>query len=81
MVTPDSGATDILMKNSDAHCLSNYHVYDNEPPPTFNVANNHIIRPIGTGALAIPRTTLRLTVYVFEDRDLADNLFGLAPPP
>ena len=79
MVTPDSGATDILMKNSDAHCLSNYHIYDNEPPPTFHVANNHIILPIGTGALAIPHTTLRLTVYVFEDKDLADNLFGLAP--
>jgi hypothetical protein len=71
MVTPDSGATDILMKKSDAHCLSNYHPYDNEPPPIFNVANNHIIRPIGTGALAIPRTTLRLTVYVFNDNELA----------
>jgi hypothetical protein len=79
MVTPDSGATDILMKKSDSHCLFNYHPYDNEPPLIFNVADNHIIRPTGTGTITIPRTTLRLTVYVFNDNDLADNLFGLAP--
>jgi hypothetical protein len=81
MVTPDSGATDILMKHSDAHCLENYLPYysNGEPLPQFNVANNHIITPLGTGALPIPRTTLSLTVYVFRDEGLVDNLFSLAP--
>jgi hypothetical protein len=68
------------MKHSDAHCLEHYLPYSHgQPIPQFNVATNHTITPLGTGTLPVPRTTLHLTVYVFRDEDLADDLFGLAP--
>ncbi len=45
----------------------------------FYVTNNTIIYPYATGTFRPPHTTLTILAYAFEDADLADNLFGLAP--
>ena len=50
-----------------------------DQPPGFAVANNALLYPIATGLLHLPTTSIYLDAYVFEDYDLADNLFGLAP--
>ncbi len=71
--TSDSGATDIILRKSDSHVLTDYTLYDDPAcSPRFDVADGHSIYPLGTGYL-------RLIAYVFSDHDLADNLFGLAP--
>jgi hypothetical protein len=77
---PDSGATDILIRRQDSHVLhSPQHLTDANPAPTFYVANNMVIYPYATGTFRPPHTTLTILAYIFEDDDLADNLFGLAP--
>jgi hypothetical protein len=78
--TPDSGATDILIRESNSHILlhrSNFTPMDH--PPAFAVANNALIYPTATGQLHLPSTTIYLDAYIFADHELADNLFGLAP--
>ncbi len=78
--TPDSGATDILIRESDSHILlhhSNFTPMDH--PPAFAVANNALIYPTATGQLHLPSTTIYLDAYIFVDHELADNIFGLAP--
>jgi hypothetical protein len=77
---PDSGATDILIRRQDSHVLHNpQHFTDANPAPAFYVANNMVIYPYATGTFRPPHTTLTILAYIFEDNDLADNLFGLAP--
>jgi hypothetical protein len=77
---PDSGATDILIRRQDSDALQNLHHYtDANPAPAFYVANNTIIYPYAIGTLHPPNTTLTIQAYAFKDKDLADNLFGLAP--
>ncbi len=78
--TPDSGATDILIRESDSYILQsrrNFTVSDH--PPGFAVANNSLIYPTAIGQLHLAATTIYLDAFVFSDHDLADNLFGLAP--
>ncbi len=78
--TPDSGATDILIRESDSHILQfrqNFTISDS--PPGFAVANNSLIYPTAIGQLHLLTTTIYLDAFVFSDHDLADNLFGLEP--
>ncbi len=78
--TSDSGATDIILHQSDSHVLINYTHYDDPScSPRFDVANDHSIYPLGTDYFCLPSSNLRLVAYVFSDHVLADNLFGLAP--
>ena len=78
--TSDSGATDIIIRHSDSHILTDYTPYDDSTcSPRFVVANGHSIHPLGTGYLRLPSSNLRVIAYVFSDHDLSDNLFGLAP--
>ena len=77
---PDSGSTDILIRRQDSHALQNLHYFTaTDPAPAFYVANNTIIYPYAIGTLHPPNTTLTLQAYAFNNEDLADNLFGLAP--
>ena len=77
---PDTGATDILIRQQDSTILTHLVYYTNaEPAPAFHVANHTSIYPTAVGRLHIPNTDINLTAYVFPDDDLADNLFGLAP--
>ena len=77
---PDSGATHILIRETDADILHSTTPY---PPhtrrPQFEVANRQFISPIATGVLQFPESTVTTQAYVFRDTDLADNLFGIAP--
>ncbi len=77
---PDSGATHILIRESDADILSSVAPF---PPhtrkPHFEVANKQFIVPFASGFIAFPTTDVTLRAYIFRDRDLADNLFGIAP--
>ena len=78
--TSDSGATDILIRECDAHILTQYTPYtDNASPPGFDVANYNQIFPIAHGKLSIPNTQITLDAFVFHDDDLHSNLFGIAP--
>ena len=77
---PDTGATDILIRQQDSTVLTDLVYYTNaEPAPAFHVANHTSIYPTSVGCLHIPNTDIHLTAYVFPDDDLADNLFGLVP--
>jgi hypothetical protein len=77
---PDSGATHILIRETDADIFQSTTPY---PPhtrrPQFEVANRQFISPIATGVLRFPESTVTTQAYVFRDTDLADNLFGIAP--
>ena len=78
--TPDSGATDILIRESDSYILQSRQDFTlSDHPPGFAVANNSLIYPTAIGQLHLPATTIYLDAFVFSDHDLADNLFGLAP--
>ena len=69
--TSDSGATDILIRECDAHILTQYTPYtDNASPPGFDVANYNQIFPIAHGKLSIPNTQITLDAFVFHDDDL-----------
>ena len=74
-----SGATDIIIRQSDSNILTDYTPYDDTFRPRFDVANGHSIYPLGTGYLRIPSSNIRIIAYVFSDHDLSDNLFDLAP--
>ena len=77
---PDSGATHILIRESDADILSSVVPF---PPytrkPHFEVANKQFIVPFASGVIAFPNSDVTLRAYIFRDHDLADNLFGIAP--
>ena len=77
---PDSGATHILIRESDADILSSVAPF---PPytrrPHFEVANKQFIVPFASGVIAFPNSDVTLRAYIFRDHDLADNLFGIAP--
>ena len=71
---------DILITQRDSTILTNYTPYTrNSSKPGFSIANLSTIYPVATGLLHIPNTSVRLKAYVFDDNDLTDNLFGLAP--
>jgi hypothetical protein len=78
-IIPDSGATHILIRESDADILHSATPY---PPytgrPQFEVASRQFISPIATGVLHFPDSAVITQAYVFRDTDLADNLFGIA---
>jgi hypothetical protein len=48
--TPDSGATDILIRESDSYILQSRRNFTmSDHPPGFAVANNSLIYPTATG--------------------------------
>jgi hypothetical protein len=66
---PDTGATDILIRQQDSTILTDLIYYTNaEPAPAFYVANYTSIYPTSVGRLHIPNTDINLTAYVFPDR-------------
>jgi hypothetical protein len=72
---PDSGATHILNRDSDAHILHSIMPFlPHTRKPQFEVANGQFIVPISSGLITFPGTTVTL-----RDHDLLDNLFGIAP--
>jgi hypothetical protein len=77
---PASGATHILLRESDADILSSVAPF---PPhtrrPHFEFPNKQFIVPFASGFIAFPTTDVTLRAYIFRDRDLADNFFGIAP--
>ncbi len=78
--TSDSDATDILIRASDSHILTEYTTYTaTTSPPGFDAANYHQIFPIVYGKLSIPHTTITLDTFVFHEDDLHSNFFGIAP--
>jgi hypothetical protein len=78
---PDSGATHILIRDSDAdilHFTSTFATHTRRPQ--FEVANRQlIVPPIASGFITFSNTNVTLRAYLFRDHDLADNLFGIAP--
>lgn len=76
-IIPDSGCTDILLKQSSAHLLHNRTAGDNL---SVIVANNQSIQSTEKGELIIPTKTgnIQLTGHVFRDTDLSNNLAGLS---
>ncbi len=77
---PDSGATHILIREADAkilHFVAPFPLYTRRPQ--FQVANGQFIVPIASGFITFPNTDVTIRAYLFLDRDLADNLFGIAP--
>jgi hypothetical protein len=75
----DSGATHILIKDSDAHILTNveYTSEHSGPLAVLKRANGQPLTAIGQGTLNVG--ALGLTAYIFQSRDLVNNLLGLAP--
>jgi hypothetical protein len=77
---PDSGATHILIRESDADILHSTSTFaPHTRRPQFEVANRQFIVPIASGFITFPNTNVTLRAYLFRDHDLADNLFGIAP--
>jgi hypothetical protein len=68
----DSGATHILIKNTDAH-ISRMSCTPRNPVALWLCWT----QPMDQGTLNIG--TLSLTAYIFQSRDLVNNLLGLAP--
>ncbi len=77
---PDSGATHILVRASDSDVLDSItHYTPSHRRPHFEVANGASITPIASGFLRFPQTTVTVRAFIFDDEDLSNNLFGLAP--
>jgi hypothetical protein len=77
---PDSGATHILIRDSDAHILhSTTTLAPHTRRPQFEVANRQFIVPIASGLITFLDINVTLRAFIFHDYDLADNLFGIAP--
>ncbi len=76
---PDSGASHILIRESDAHILQNvqYSTPNQVPFAVLKAANNAELTAIGRGTM--PLAGLYPTAYIFRQNDLATNLLGLAP--
>ncbi len=79
LAVPDSGASHILVRKSDAHILHDVHFSDPQQPPyaILKAANNSELIAIGRGTLRL--AGLKPPAYIFRDDQLAANLIGLAP--
>ena len=79
LAIPDSGASHILVRQSDAHILDDvqYSLPDQPPYAVLKAANNANLQSIGRGTLRM--AGLQPTSYIFRDSELAANLLGLAP--
>jgi hypothetical protein len=79
LAVPDSGASHILVRSSDAHILHNVEFTqpNQQPYAALKAANNTELVAIGRGMLRL--AGLQPTAYIFNDNDLAANLLGLAP--
>jgi hypothetical protein len=77
---PDSGATHILIRDSDAHVLHSIMPFlPHTRKPQFEFANGLFIVPTSSGLIRFPGTTVTPRAFIFRDHDLVDNLFGIAP--
>ena len=76
---PDSGASHILLRESDIHILQNvqYSKPNEAPFAVLKAANNAELTAIGRGTLSL--AGLQPTAYIFRQGELATNLLGLAP--
>jgi hypothetical protein len=79
LAVPDSGASHILIRQSDAHILQDVHFTDPHHPPyaVLKAANNSELTAIGRGTLKLAGLTA--PAFIFRDNQLAANLLGLAP--
>ena len=75
----DTGASHVLLRASDAHVLADvvYTPPNETPYAVWKAANGSDMTDIGRGALRIG--TFNLPAFVFQDKDLASNLLGVAP--
>jgi hypothetical protein len=75
----DSGASHILIREADSHILADlgYTPVSSPPLAVLKTANGDSLSAIGRGMLVVG--CLSITAYVFKDRDLVNNLLGLAP--
>ena len=75
----DSGASHILIREADAHILTELQYSHAHLPPfaVLKTANGDPLQAIGKGNLAVG--PLHLPAYVFKVQDLVNNLLGLAP--
>jgi hypothetical protein len=75
----DSGASHVLIRQSDAAVLHEVQYRHAQEPPyaTLIAANGGELQAIGRGYLIAADVTI--IAYVFLDRDLSVNLLGLAP--
>ncbi len=77
---PDSGATHIFIRDSDAHILHTTTTFaPHTRRPQFEVVNRQFIVPIASELIAFPDTNVTLRAFIFRDHDLVDNLVGIAP--
>jgi hypothetical protein len=76
---PDSGASHILIRESDVHILQNvqYSTPNQAPFAVLKAANNAELTTIGRGTMLL--AGLYPTAYIFRQNYLATNLLGLAP--
>ena len=75
----DSGASHILIRERDVHILSDlqYNLVSSPPLAVLKTANGAPLSAIGSGILTVG--CFSMTAYVFRDRELVNNLLGLAP--
>ena len=72
----DSGASDILLRESDATgimqdtSIPNIHVL---------LPNGHTLQSIAAGNIRLPNMPHPFRVYIFRNSDLRQSLFGLSP--
>jgi hypothetical protein len=79
--TFDSGTTDILVTHRDSTILSAYTPFTSNSSRPGRFLNRQSVHYLPYRYRPPPHsnTTISLTAYVFNDTDLSDNLFGLAP--
>ena len=72
----DSGASDILLRQSDTA-----NIFQDKTVQNIDVIlpNNQSLRSIAAGLLWLPHLFTSLRVYILRDTDLRRSLFGLAP--
>jgi hypothetical protein len=75
----DTGASHVLLRASDAHVLGDvaYTPPHETPYAVWKAANGSDMAAIGHGVLRVG--SLNLPAFVFQDKDLASNLLGVAP--
>jgi hypothetical protein len=75
----DSGASHILIRESDAHILADIEYTPISAPPiaVLKTANGDPLCAIGQGKFTVG--SFSLPAYIFHSRDLVNNLLGLAP--
>jgi hypothetical protein len=75
----DFGASHVLLRVSDAHVLGDvvYTLPHETPYAVWKAGNGSNMAAIGRGVLRVG--TFNLPAFVFQDKDLASNLLGVAP--